>query len=70
MTDWDGQERRRLDDRRKKERRRSIRYTADTLIVIDNITWIDTEGTDRRRKIRRRADRARIAKIIIDGLEE
>ncbi len=59
-------ERRTKIDRRKEERRRSIRYTADTLIVIDGVTWIDNEGTDRRRKVRRREDRERIAKQILD----
>ena len=43
-----------------------MRYTADTLIVLDGITWIDNEGTDRRRLIRRRDDRERIAKKILD----
>lgn len=61
-----GVERRSKIDRRKEERRRSIRYTADTLIVIDGVTWIDNEGTDRRRKVRRRQDRERIAKQILD----
>ncbi|MFY9609905.1 MAG: hypothetical protein WAU45_14960 [Blastocatellia bacterium] len=61
-----GVERRSKIDRRKEERRRSIRYTADTLIVIDGVTWIDNEGTDRRRKVRRRDDRERIAKQILD----
>jgi hypothetical protein len=59
-------ERRGADERRKNERRRSMRYTADTLIVIDGVTWIDNEGTDRRRKVRRREDRERIAKRILD----
>ena len=43
-----------------------MRYTADTLIVLEGVTWIDNEGTDRRRLIRRRDDRERIAKKIID----
>jgi hypothetical protein len=43
-----------------------MRYTADTLIVIDGVTWIDNEGTDRRRKVRRRDDREKIAKRILD----
>ena len=53
-------------DRRKQERRRSMRYTADTLIVIEGVTWIDNEGTDRRRKVRRREDREKIAKKILE----
>lgn len=61
-----GVDRRSKTDRRKEERRRSIRYTADTLIVIEGVTWIDNEGTDRRRKVRRREDRERIAKQILD----
>ena len=63
---WNGIERRGKNERRREERRRSIRYTADTLIVIDGVTWIDNEGTDRRRKVRRRGDRERIAKQILD----
>jgi hypothetical protein len=54
-------------ERRKEERRKSTRYTADTLIVLDGVTWIDNEGTDRRRKVRRGEDRQRIAKKILDG---
>ena len=59
-------ERRNQLERRKLERRRSIRYTAETLIVIGGVTWIDNEGTDRRRKVRRKDDRARIARKILD----
>ncbi|MEW6129389.1 MAG: hypothetical protein AB1757_20280 [Acidobacteriota bacterium] len=69
MPQWDGTERRVSSDRRLEERRRSMRYTLGTLIVIDNVTWIDTEGTDRRRYIRRREDRERIAKLILEDLE-
>ncbi len=62
-------EKRNKHERRKQERRRSVRYTADTLIVIGGITWIDNEGTDRRRKVRRLDDRERIArKILSDTL--
>ncbi|HXI90062.1 MAG TPA: hypothetical protein VNO24_08620 [Blastocatellia bacterium] len=60
-------ERRNNQERRKQERRRSVRYTAETLIVIHGITWIDNEGTDRRRKVRRKDDRERIARNILDG---
>ena len=59
-------ERRNTRERRKNERRRSVRYTAETLVVIDGVTWIDNEGTDRRRKVRRREDRERIAQKILD----
>lgn len=67
MSSWDGKNRRNKIDRRKGERRRSVRYTANTLIVIDEITWLDSESTDRRHKIRRREDREEIAKKIIEG---
>ena len=66
MSSWNGVERRISRDRREQERRRSIRYTADTLVVIDGVTWIDNEGTDRRRKVRRKRDRERIARKILD----
>jgi hypothetical protein len=67
MSVWNGVERRGLGiDRRKIERRRSMRYTADTLVIIDGVTWIDNEGTDRRRKIRRREDRERLARRILE----
>jgi hypothetical protein len=45
-----------------------MRYTADTLIVIEGVTWIDNEGTDRRRKVRRREDREKIAKKILEDV--
>jgi hypothetical protein len=59
-------ERRSKRERRRNERRRSIRYTAETLIVIGGVTWIDNEGTDRRRKVRRKDDRERIARLILE----
>ena len=70
MSVWNGIERRgAVIDRRKMERRRSTRYTADTLVIIDGVTWIDNEGTDRRRIIRRREDRERLARRILgEGL--
>ncbi len=58
-------ERRNKNERRHEERRRSIRYTAETLIVIGGVTWIDNEGTDRRRKVRRKDDRERLARNIL-----
>jgi hypothetical protein len=70
MSEWDGKDKRNSEERRKEERRRSTRYTAETLIVIDNVTWLDSEGSDRRRKIRRREDRERIGKKIVDGVDE
>jgi len=66
MFSWDGIERRARMERRKEERRRSMRYAVDTLIVIEGVTWIDTEGTERRRTVRRMEDRERIAKIILE----
>ena len=66
MSSWKGVERRIKRERRAQERRRSIRYTADTLIVIGGVTWIDNEGTDRRRKVRRKDDRQRLARQILE----
>lgn len=66
MSSGRGVERRNKQERRRNERRRSIRYTAETLIVIGGVTWIDNEGTDRRRKVRRKDDRERIARMILD----
>ena len=62
----DDVERRSKRERRRNERRRSISYTAETLIVIGGVTWIDNEGTDRRRKVRRKDDRERIARLILE----
>lgn len=70
MSSSDNIERRNYEDRRRAERRRSMRYTADTLIVLDGVTWIDNEGTDRRRKVRRREDRERIAKKFLRALAD
>jgi hypothetical protein len=67
MTQWNASERRGHAERRRAERRRSIRYTAENLIVLDGMTWVDSEGSDRRRRVRRREDRERIAKRILDG---
>jgi hypothetical protein len=67
MTLWNGVERRSSTvDRRKTERRRSMRYTAETLVIIEGVTWVDNEGTDRRRKIRRQQDREWLARRILD----
>ena len=65
MSSWSGVNRRSNKERRLQERRRSIRYTAETLIVLHGVTWIDNEGTDRRRKVRRRQDRELIARTIL-----
>lgn len=67
MSSSDEIDRRSPRERRKEERRKSTRYAADTLIVLDGVTWIDNEGTDRRRKVRRREDRERLARKILDG---
>jgi hypothetical protein len=66
MALTDEVERRSNKERRRNERRRSIRYTAETLIVIGGVTWIDNEGTDRRRKVRRKDDREMIARLILE----
>jgi hypothetical protein len=65
---WDGEERRSGDDRRVLERRRSVRYSARNLIILDGITWVDSEGTDRRRNVRRSEDRQILAAKILKGL--
>ena len=64
---WDGVERRLSQDRRKGERRTSMRSSVYTLVVIDGITWIDNEGTDRRRRLRRLSDREWLASRIMSG---
>jgi hypothetical protein len=53
-------------ERRQSERRRSARHPSDTLIVIDGVTWLDSEGSDRRHRIRRHEDRERLARKIIE----
>ncbi len=58
---WNGEERRSGTDRRLSERRRTMSYNVQTVIVVDGVTWVDTEGTDRRRVIRRKEDRERLA---------
>jgi len=65
---WDGVEKRAGVDRRRQERRQSDRYIEGTLIVINGITWIDSEGTDRRRIIRREADKEMLMQIIFKGV--
>lgn len=69
MSSWNGKERRAPHyERRKQERRRSMRYATETLIVLDGVTWIDSQGTDRRLKVRRREDRELIARIVLNDL--
>jgi hypothetical protein len=62
---WDGNDRRQADDRRIVERRRTMRYNVQTLLVIDGITWVDPDGTDRRQHIRRLEDRVKLADKVI-----
>ena len=64
---WDGVEKRTGVDRRRHERRQSDRYVEGTLIVINGITWIDNIGTDRRRVVRREADKEMLMQIIFKG---
>jgi len=59
---WDGVERRRVDDRRTRERRRAVIDQVDDLIVISRRTWIDGK---RRVKVRRTADRVWLADRIL-----
>jgi hypothetical protein len=58
---WRGEERRADRERRLVERRRTMRYNVRTLLIVDGITWVDPEGDERRRGIRRRADRESVA---------
>jgi hypothetical protein len=62
---WDGTERRKGTDRRLVERRRTMRYNVQTLLVIDGITWVDPKGADRRQHIRRLEDRVKLADKVI-----
>ena len=58
---WNGEERRSGRDRRISERRRTMRYNVQNLLILDGITWIDAEGQERRQTIRRRQDQNRRA---------
>jgi hypothetical protein len=69
MSSWDGTDRRSHLERRKRERRRSVRYAAETLVVIHGVTWVDDDGADRRRKIRRRRDREKVSNRILGDLD-
>jgi hypothetical protein len=59
------QERRAGSERRVVERRQTMRYHVRTLLMVDGITWIDPEGDERRRTVRRRADRESLATAFI-----
>jgi hypothetical protein len=52
-------------ERRVVERRRTMRYNVRTLLIIDGITWVDPEGDERRRAVRRRADREALATAFV-----
>jgi len=58
---WDGKERRSGRDRRQGERRRTVPYNIETILILDGITWLDSSESPRRRVIRRREDREKLA---------
>lgn len=58
---WRGEEKRSGNERRVSERRHTMRYSVRTLLIIDGITWVDSEGGERRRGVRRRSDREVLA---------
>src|SRR5215470_16921895 len=60
-------DKRRSKERRSEERRSSARSTSGVVLVVEGVTWIDDEGSDRRRKVRRRHDRERLAKRILEN---
>ena len=62
---WRGQERRVARERRRVERRRTMRYNVQTLLIIDGITWVDPDDAQRRRHVRRRADREALAIMFV-----
>jgi hypothetical protein len=63
---WNGEERRTGKDRRVGERRRTMRYGVQNLVIIDGITWIDAEGEERRQRIRRREDREALVRRLLE----
>ena len=64
---WNGEERRSGHDRRQGERRRTMRYGVQNLIIINGITWIDAEGQERRQQIRRQQDRQAIVRKLLEN---
>jgi len=64
---WNGEERRSGNDRRQCERRRTMRYGVQNLIIINGITWIDAEGQERRQQIRRQQDRLAIVRKLLEN---
>jgi len=65
---WNGEERRAGKERRLLERRRTTQYHVRTLVIIEGVTWIVTDGADRRLYIRRREDREELAHRVADIL--
>ncbi|MFL6214440.1 MAG: hypothetical protein ACJ74J_11175 [Blastocatellia bacterium] len=63
---WNGEERRSGNDRRAGERRRTMRYGTRKLVIVDGLTWIDSEGQERRQHIRRRQDREAIVRRLLE----
>jgi len=63
---WNGEERRSGNDRRLGERRRTMRYGVENLVIIDGITWVDGEGQERRQRIRRRQDRQALVRRLLE----
>ena len=63
---WNGEERRSGNDRRLGERRRTMRYGVENLVIIDGITWVDAEGQERRQRIRRRQDRQALVRRLLE----
>ena len=66
---WNGEERRSGNDRRLSERRRTMRYGVQNLVIIDGITWIDSEGQERRQQIRRRQDREALVRRLLERIK-
>ena len=62
---WRGQERRVATERRLVERRHTMNYNVRTLLIIDGITWVDPDDAQRRRQVRRRADREALAIMFV-----
>jgi hypothetical protein len=62
---WREDERRTGHERRVVERRRTMRYSVRTLLIIDGITWVDPDGSERRHQVRRRADREALAAAFV-----
>jgi hypothetical protein len=63
---WNGEERRSGNDRRLGERRRTMPYGVENLIIIDGITWVDAEGQERRQRIRRHQDRQALVRRLLE----